>query len=195
MHTITRLTLPVLLLSVCLTTLAGAQGQSKLDILPDVVYGHKDGMALTMDVLKPKAGANGAAIIYVVSGGYVSGYLPPQDLAQVPIFRDLLDKGFAVIALRHGGSPKYLVPEIVSDVRRGVRFIRHNAKQWGVDPNRLGAFGASAGGHLSLMIGTASDNGDPSAKEEFMKESDRVAAVVALCFGVGFESVLVWRGS
>src|SRR5262249_22507803 len=70
-------------------------------------------------------------------------------------------------------------PEIVSDVRRAVRFIRHNAKQWGIDPNRLGVFGGSAGGHLSLVLGTASDNGDPNAKEEFMKESDRVAAVVA----------------
>lgn len=179
MHRIPRLILPLLLVSASLTTLVRAQAQSKLDIMPDVVYGHKDGMALTMDVLKPKANANGAAVIYVVSGGYVSGYLPPQDLAQVPIFRDLLDKGFAVIALRHGGSPKYLVPEIVGDVRRGVRFIRHKAKLWGVDPNRLGVFGGSAGGHLSLMIGTASDNGDPKAKEEFMRESDRVAAVVA----------------
>ncbi|HQX56846.1 MAG TPA: alpha/beta hydrolase [Pyrinomonadaceae bacterium] len=179
MQPITRSILALLLMTACFAGAGAVHAQTKLDIMPDVVYGHKDGMALTMDVIKPKTNANGAAVIYVVSGGYVSNYLPPQDLAQVPIFRDLLDKGFTLIALRHGGSPKYLVPDIVGDVRRGVRFVRYNAKQWGVDPNRLGAFGASAGGHLSLMIGTASDNGDPKAKEEFMKESDRVAAVVA----------------
>ncbi len=177
MQRLTRSILPVLLLSVCLVTLARAQ--AKLDIMPDVVYGHKDGMALTMDVLKPKAGANGAAVIFMVSAGYVSAYTPPQQLADRSPFKDLLDKGFAVIALRHGGSPKYLIPDIVADVRRGVRFIRFNAKQWGIDANRLGVLGGSAGGHLSLMIGTASDNGDKNAKEEFMKESNRVAAVVA----------------
>lgn len=173
----TRSILPVLLLSVCFAAVAVAQ--AKLEIIPDVVYGHKDGMALTMDVLKPKSGANGAAVIFIVSGGYVSDYTPPQELAGRSLFKDLLGKGFTVIALRHGGSPKYLIPEIVADVRRGVRFIRFSARQWGVDPNRLGVFGGSAGGHLSLMIGTASDNGDTNAKGEFMKESDRVAAVVA----------------
>jgi len=117
-----------------------------VDIVPDVVYGHKDGLALTFDVIKPKSKANGAAVIFMVSGGWVSSYNPP--LQSAVRFKALLDKGFTVIPVRHGSSPKYFIPEIVSDVRRAVRFIRHNAKQWGVDPNRLGVFGGSAGGHL-----------------------------------------------
>jgi acetyl esterase/lipase len=175
MPTIKRAILPTLILTVC----AAAQSavQPSVEILPDVVYGHKDGLAMTFDVLKPKANANGAAVIFMVSGGWVSNYSPPQQAALR--FKDLLDKGFTVISVRHGGSPKYLIPEIVSDVRRAVRFIRHNAKQWGVDPNRLGVFGGSAGGHLALVLGTASDGGDPNAKEDFMKESDRVTSVVA----------------
>jgi acetyl esterase/lipase len=151
--------------------------QAQVETIPDVVYGHKDGLAMTLDVVKPKANANGAAVIFMVSGGWVSNYRPPQQAATQ--FKDLLDKGFTLIAVRHGSSPKYLIPEIVSDVRRAVRFIRYNAKQWGVDPNRLGVFGGSAGGHLALVLGTASDDGDPNAKEDFMKESDRVASVVA----------------
>ncbi|MCU1266722.1 MAG: axeA 5 [Acidobacteria bacterium] len=150
---------------------------SNIDVIPDVVYGHKDGMALTFDIFKPKTDPNGAAVIFIVSGGWVSRYTPPEEA--LPYYRELLDKGFTVISLRHGGSPKYLIPEIVADVRRGVRFIRYNAKGWGIDPNRLGVWGWSAGGHLSLMIGLASDNGDAAAKEAFMKESDRVQAVVA----------------
>lgn len=149
---------------------------TNVDAIPDVVYGHKDGMALTFDIFKPKT-PNGAAVIFVVSGGWISNYLPPNQAQSR--YQELLDKGFTVIALRHGGSPKYLIPEIVADVRRGVRFIRYNARSWGIDANRLGVYGWSAGGHLALMIGLASDNGDPAAKEDFMKESDRVAAVVA----------------
>lgn len=164
-----------LVLAVCAATQAVAQAE--VEIIPDVVYGHKDGMALTFDVLKPKADANGAAVIFMVSGGWISTYSPPQQTAER--FKGLLDKGFTVIPVRHGSSPKYFIPEIVSDVRRAVRYIRYNAKQWGIDPNRLGVFGGSAGGHLSLMLGTASDNGDPNAQEDFLKESDRVASVVA----------------
>jgi acetyl esterase/lipase len=167
----------LVLLATSVTAQNSAPTASQIDIVPDVVYGHKDGLALTFDVIKPKANANGAAIIFMVSGGWVSSYSPPQQTAAR--FKALLDKGFAVIPVRHGSSPKYFIPEIVSDVRRAVRFIHYNARQWGIDANRLGVFGGSAGGHLALMIGTASDNGNPAAKDDFMKESDRVASVVA----------------
>jgi len=169
-----------LILGLCAAAQARAQGtqaKAQVEIIPDVVYGHKDGLALTFDVLKPKTNANGAAVIFMVSGGWVSTYSPPQQAAER--FKELLDKGFTVIPVRHGSSPKYFIPEIVADVRRAVRFIRFNAKQWGVDPDRLGVFGGSAGGHLSLVLGTASDNGDPNAKDEFLKVSDRVASVLA----------------
>ena len=156
---------------------ARAKAATSVDVIPDVVYGHKDGMALTFDVFKPKVHGNGAAVVFMVSGGWISNYVPPDQA--LPRYQALLDAGFTIITLRHGGSPKYLIPEIVADVRRGVRFIRYNAKTWGVDANRLGVYGGSAGGHLSLMIGLAADNGDATAKEDFMKESDRVAAVVA----------------
>jgi len=168
-----------LLLVLILATCGVVNAQLKpadVDVIPDVVYGHKDGMALTFDVFKPKR-QNGAAVIFMVSGGWVSAWIPPAQA--VSRYEELLNKGFTVITLRHGSSPKYLIPDIVADVRRGIRFIRYNAKQWGIDPNRLGVYGGSAGGHLSLMIGTASDNGDPNGKEDFLKESDRVAAVVA----------------
>lgn len=183
-----RSILLILVLATCATAqTAQTAATPQVEIIPDVVYGHKDGLALTFDVVKPKANANGAAVIFMVSGGWVSSYSPPQQTAAR--FKDLLDKGFTLIPVRHGSSPKYFIPEIVSDVRRAVRFIRYNAKQWGVDPNRLGVFGGSAGGHLSLVLGTASDNGDPAAKEDFMKESDRVAAIVAYFPPVDLRSI------
>ena len=158
-----------------LTPCARAAAEDK--IIPDVVYGHKDGMALTFDVFQPASGSNGAGVLFMVSGGWRSAWSPPQQA--VGIFRPLLDKGFTVFAVRHGSSPKYVIPEIVEDVRRSVRFIRLNAAKFGVDPDRLGVFGGSAGGHLSLVLGTASDAGQSDAKDEVLRVSDRVAAVVA----------------
>ncbi|MFH1267900.1 MAG: alpha/beta hydrolase [Planctomycetota bacterium] len=155
---------------------AWARADADVAITPDVVYGHKHGMALTFDVFKPKE-PNGAGILFMVSGGWYSRWVPPE--AAVGLVRPMLDKGFTVFAVRHGSSPKYVIPEVIEDVRRGVRFIRLHADRFGVDPQRLGVTGWSAGGHLSLMLGTASDEGDPKSTDEVLRASDRVAAVVA----------------
>jgi len=68
---------------------------------------------------------------------------------------------------------------IVADIRRAVRFIRQHAGEYGVDPNRIGVYGGSAGGQLALLLGTAADSGEPSASDAVLRESSRVAAVVA----------------
>lgn len=146
-------------------------------ITPDVVYGHKSGLALTFDVFTPKQNANGVGVLFVVSGGWYSRWQPPKEMENW--FRPLTDKGFTVFAVRHGSSPKFSIPEAVQDVRRSVRFIRLNADKFGIDPNRLGVYGVSAGGHLSLMLGTDSDEGNPESNDPVLRESDRVKAVVA----------------
>lgn len=155
---------------------AGVQAGPK--IIPDVTYGHKDGMALTFDVIAPTGASNGAGILFMVSGGWVSQWGPPENFLKP--FASLLDAGFTLFPVCHGSSPKYAIPDAVADVRRAVRFIRMNAAQWGIDPNRLGVMGGSAGGHLSLMLGLASDEGDANSKDPVLRVSDRVAAVVAL---------------
>src|SRR4029077_20957277 len=88
----------------------------------DVVYGHKFGMALTLDVLKPTK-PNGAGVIFIVSGGFVS------DLAKVEAglfgparYMPLLERGYTVFLVSHGGQPKFTASEIVADVHRSVRF-------------------------------------------------------------------------
>ncbi len=151
--------------------------QSDVQITPDVVYGHKLGLAMTFDVFTPTKPPNGAGVLFMVSGGWYSNWSPPEQTQAR--FKPLTDKGYTVFAVRHGSSPRFSIPEAVSDVRRSVRFIRLNADRFGVDSNRLGVFGLSAGGHLSLMLGTASDEGDAKAKDPVDRVSDRVHAVVA----------------
>lgn len=169
---VTALCLTLMLLSV-----ARGATEDNIEITPDVVYGHKHGLALTMDVYQPKEGANGVGALFMVSGGWYSRWGPPQQT--MGLFKPLLDHGYTVFAVRHGSSPKFVIPEIVPDVRRSVRFVRTNAKRWNVDPDRLGVCGGSAGGHLSLMLGTTGDAGDAKAKDAILRASSRVAAVVA----------------
>jgi len=143
----------------------------------DVVYGRKYGTALTLDVFTPKKNANGAAAILVVSGGWSSAHeFPPKSA----FAGELLKRGYTVFAVFHSSQPQYPIPEIIRDVNRAVRFIRHHARDYKVDPGRLGIYGASSGGHLALMQGLAGDAGDPSAKDPVERVSSRVQAVA--CF-------------
>src|SRR5688572_5047950 len=71
------------------------------DIKPDVVYGHKMGMALTFDVIKPKTNSNGAGILFMVSGGWISTWMPPEQVVKGGMgkalgFSALLEKGFTL---------------------------------------------------------------------------------------------------
>jgi acetyl esterase/lipase len=142
----------------------------------DVVYGRKYGVALTLDVFKPEGNARGPAVIYAVSGGWFSSH----EAIRPAIFNELLARGYTVFAVVHGSQPKFTIPEIVDDMHRAVRFVRHHADRYGIDPDRIGITGSSAGGHLSLMIGMAGKPGDPEAKDPVDRASSRVQAVA--CF-------------
>ena len=69
----------------------------EVTVTPDVVYGHKHGMALTFDVFTP-ADANGAAVLNMVSGGWRSQWRPHEVSQQR--YQALLDAGFTVLAVR-----------------------------------------------------------------------------------------------
>jgi acetyl esterase/lipase len=141
----------------------------------DVIYGRKWGMALTLDVFRP-AKPNGAAVIFCVSGGWFSAH----EAVNVAFANELLKRGYTVFEVVHGSQPKFTITEVLEDMHRAVRYIRHHAADYGIDPNRIGISGASAGGHLSLMQGTAGTEGDPKAKDPVDRASSRVQAVA--CF-------------
>ncbi len=180
--------LSVIALAVALTVvpLAGrARGEEEWrSIRPDVIYGHKAGMALTYDVITPAHGGNGAGVLFMVSGGWVSMWAPPENLVRSAptdknLWERLVDKGFTLFLVRHGSSPQFKVPEAWSDVELAIRHIRAHASDYGIDPQRIGVCGGSAGGHLSLMMGTRGDDGDPAARDPIGRTSSRVQCVVA----------------
>jgi acetyl esterase/lipase len=169
------------MLSLALATLVAAPCLVRADDVEftrtrDVVYGRKYGLALTMDVFAPKKDANGVGLISVVSGGWFSR---PEAIAPA-FYQPFVNRGYTVFAVVHGSQPKFTLPEIIQDMNRSVRFIRFHAKDYSIDPDRIGIMGASAGGHLSLMQGTAGDDGDPKAADPIDRVSSRVQCVA--CF-------------
>ncbi len=159
----------------CSPAITWAQDSAEYSRKQDVVYGRKFGTALTMDVFMPKK-PSGAAVIWVVSGGWVSS---PE--AITPLFvTEFMKRGYTVFAVCHACQPKFTIPEIIQDLHRAVRFIRHHAKDYHVDPDRIGITGGSAGGHLALMLGTTGGPGNEKSKDPVERESSKVQAVA--CF-------------
>lgn len=145
---------------------------------PGIVYGQDHGQDLVFDVLRPRR-PNGAGILLMVSGSWKSsrdGILPA-------LVAPLLRRGYTVFSVRHGSQPEFTVMEIIAQVQRAARFIRHHATDYGVDPHRLGVSGGSSGGHLSLMLATRGGPGPVDAPDPVDRESSAVQAA-ALFFPV-----------
>jgi acetyl esterase/lipase len=135
-------------LMVLLLCFPNIYGKGTIKRLSDVVYDHRDGAALVLDVLIP-AKQNGIAVFRLVSGGWMSFNAANY---QADDFKAFTDKGITVFLVSHGSKPRYKVPEIIDQLQRAIRYVRYNAKTFGVDPDRFGVMGASSGGHLSLSL-------------------------------------------
>ncbi len=169
---------------------------SEFELVTDVVYGHDFGLALTFDVYRP-SNPNGAGIILTNSGGWKSPYdtfkvfdgrhyrfatdeeMFASDSWHVMSPQRLVMNGFTVFEVRHGSEPKFEMPELVPHIRRAVRFIKFKASDYGVDSDRIGLWGGSASGHLSLLVGTSPEIPIEGALEDWEKAPGTVAAIVA----------------
>ena len=137
-----------------------------------VAYSQRQGRDLTIDVVKP-AKPNGYGVLLLVSGGWKSGtgsFRPWMAAA-------LLRRGYTIFAVYHISQPQATIMDINEDMHRAVRFVRHHAKDYGVNPQRLGVTGGSAGGHLSLMLATRGSPGPSDAPDVVDRESSAVQAV------------------
>ena len=144
----------------------------------EFIYGRKDGMGLLMTHVKPKMKSNGKAIISVQAGSWFSNFMMVE--RGIYYKRQYLDKGYNVFMVVLGSQPRYAIPDQIEDLKRAVRYIRYNAKQLGIDPDRIGIEGGSAGGHLSLAIATADEKITANASDPVDRVSSRVQAAAVL---------------
>jgi acetyl esterase/lipase len=131
-------------------------------------------------IFKPGDTGKGRGIIDVISGGW-NGSKARQDEHRATGMYDILAaRGYTVFCIRPGSLPNFTGLEMVDNLQRGVRWVKEHAKEYKVDPERLGMIGASAGGHLNLLSMTRPGAGDPKAADPLLRHDTRVKAVVAL---------------
>lgn len=142
----------------------------------ELIYGRKDGLALTMFVQSPARSSNGKAIILVESGNWKSSY--ERALRYLKASAIYTDRGYTIFTVLPGSQPRYAIPDQIADLKRAVRFIRFNAKEYGIDAEHIGIMGFSSGGHLSLAVATADDKIDLNSADPVDHVSSRVQAAV-----------------
>jgi alpha-L-fucosidase 2 len=143
-----------------------------------LVYGEAGGEKLTMDYYPASGTALHPIVIIIHGGGFVGGTSKNNSEAYCAQF--LAPAGYAVFSINYRLAPKYPYPAMVEDVQRAIRYLRHNAKKWHADPNRIALVGGSAGGYLSNMAGVLNAGGIMGAKDPVDRTSARVQAVVTL---------------
>jgi acetyl esterase/lipase len=122
----------------------------------------------------PGGGGNGAAFVVCPGGGY--GGL--ADHEGKPVAQWLAKLGVKSFVLRYRLGPKYHYPYITGDVVRAIRVVRAHASEWGIDPNRIGICGFSAGGHIAASAATLFDDGSPAATDPIDQVSSRPDAAI-----------------
>jgi dienelactone hydrolase len=141
-------------------------------VLPSLVYGTRQGDPLVIEPIRP-AQTNGLGVLLLVSGSWKSSTNSTRPWIITPLLR----RGYTVFAVCHVSQPKATIMEIIADMQRAVRHVRHHAREFGIDPNRLGVTGGSAGGHLSLMLATRGGPGAADASDPIDRASSAVQAV------------------
>ena len=153
----------------------------------DVTYCTVDGVELKMDVYYPSEN-NGRfpVAMYVHGGGWhkgdKGGGAGAADLPQ------LQEAGFLVVAVNYRLAPEYLFPAMIEDVKCAVRSLRAHADEYNLDPNRIGVWGGSAGGHLVALLGTTDESAGFDVGE-YLEYSSRVQAVVDMFGPADFTAV------
>lgn len=164
---------------------ADPEGQSLRRVVPDsvkverdIVYAQYGERKVLLDLYLPKKPASEKipCIVVIHGGGWRSG----DKTRFAAIATHLAEQGFAAACIGYRLLPEVQFPAPILDCKAAVRWVRANAAKHGIDPDRLGAIGGSAGGHLVAMLGTSShvkelegDGGNPGI-------SSRVHAVVAM---------------
>jgi acetyl esterase/lipase len=122
----------------------------------------------------PAQEATGAAVVVCPGGGY--GHL--ADHEGRPVAEWLNSIGVAGFVLKYRIAPRYKHPAPLQDASRAIRTVRANAKEWDLDPTRIGILGFSAGGHLASTAGTHFDAGKSDSSDPIERVSSRPDAMV-----------------
>ncbi|MCX7050183.1 MAG: alpha/beta hydrolase [Candidatus Sumerlaeota bacterium] len=150
------------------------QAANKTKQIKDVVYANPGDKPQTLDLYfaeKNESQAPLPLVVWIHGGGWWGGNkngCPAVFLAQ---------RGYVVASINYRLSQDAIFPAQIEDCKAAIRYLRANAAKYQIDPNRIGVWGGSAGGHLVALLGTSGDVKELEGKEGDLTVSSRVQAV------------------
>lgn len=131
-----------------------------------------------MDIYHPaNAASNTALVIFIHGGGWSGGdKLDGRQTFEIPA---LVAAGYTAASLNYRLAPEHQFPVMIEDVKCAIRSFRAHAQEYNINPDRIGVWGASAGGHLVSLLGLTDENAG-FERGEYLDQSSRVQAVVDL---------------
>ena len=155
----------------------------------NVTYCTGDGIDLKMDLYLPPSltAAPAPVAVYVHGGGWQEGDKNWIDRV-LPADR-LVARGYVVAALNYRLAPRHTWPAQIEDAKCAIRYLRAHAAAYNLDPDRIGVWGESAGGHLAALLGLAGLDAGFEGHGGYADESSRVQAVVDMCGPADFTTL------
>jgi len=132
--------------------------QNRITVKRDIAYRTDVGPNTVLDLATPSFGpqTDRPAILIIHGGGWSAG--SKNDEVYHSLMLDYASKGYVVANMNYRLVQESPLPACIEDVRCAVRWMKAHAKELGIDPDRIGTYGHSAGGHLSLMLGVSADS-------------------------------------
>jgi acetyl esterase/lipase len=142
----------------------------------DVTYGRGGGEELQLNLARPADAAGpGACVVVIHGGGWKAGHRSAHD----HLTWRFAARGYVSATLGYRLAPRHRFPAQVEDVKCAVRFLRAHAEKYGIDPDRVGAIGFSAGAHLAMMLAVAGPEDGLEGEGGWADQPSRVSAAVS----------------
>lgn len=149
---------------------------TRIDVISDIIYSQitsaSSNRQLKMTLLIPQTKGPKPAIVYYPGGGFTTAVHDKY----IQMRMALAKAGFVVAAVEYRTVPD-VYPALINDAKSAVRYLRAHAKQFNIDPNRIGVIGDSAGGYVSQMMGTTNGEDEFDVGDYTDFSSDEQAAV------------------
>jgi acetyl esterase/lipase len=143
----------------------------------DVTYCIAGDVELKMDIYYPTMATTRLPVaMYVHGGGWTGG--DKRSGAGSRDISTLIERGYLVTSVNYRLAPRYKFPAMIEDVKCAVRFLRANALRYNLNPDKIGVWGSSAGGHLVALLGTTDETAKLEGAGGYLDQSSRVQAVV-----------------
>jgi acetyl esterase/lipase len=166
------------------------QAEDKIQVERDIVFGKGGAVDLKLDLAMPKEGDGPFPAVLCIHGGGWRGGNRQQMSGSIATFAG---RGYVAVTPEYRLTPGSRFPAQIEDCKAAVRWLRANAKKYKIDPDRIGAIGFSAGGHLACLLGTSDKNDGLEGNGGNPEQSSRLQAVVSF-FGPTDLTVL-WEKS